>query len=320
MAARKTSALPTRIWSYGARVVNESMVHDIIWTAHRYYNKLIEIERARHARYSAIRRAHAPELADLEDRWEALDEASENVVAEQKRLRQSHWRETGGERRRLMDAELASQLTTIRAEMKTVSAEAKSHRLAFSELVTPARDECKRRSTEYAAGGGPRTKSAANDRALAEMLDETEWSAAWKEIARSDDDAHMAMLAARASCALSTGTYLAVEEAVARAKKDAAPRAPRFRKGSRGGKLQVQLRDVTMADVMAGTRALSLREVQADPTRKGTPPWIASLDQSIPRGERRTIELSVNLHREPPPDAVVKWAALVARRVGNRWR
>ena len=67
MAARKTSELPTRIWSFHAHapVDGAALATEIGWRSGRYYNRLVEIERARHARYGAIRRRHMPELAAL---------------------------------------------------------------------------------------------------------------------------------------------------------------------------------------------------------------------------------------------------------------
>lgn len=60
---RKTSTLPTRIWKFAARLEAPREAHEILWQATRYYNRLVEIERARHARFAAIRRTYAPDLA-----------------------------------------------------------------------------------------------------------------------------------------------------------------------------------------------------------------------------------------------------------------
>ena len=75
MAARKTSELPTRIWKFACEIEPGTMpaAMNILYRSSRYYNKLVEIERARHERFVKIRRKHAPELAAMEDRWQALD-------------------------------------------------------------------------------------------------------------------------------------------------------------------------------------------------------------------------------------------------------
>lgn len=319
MAARKTSTKPTRIWKFSARVRDDAAVQQILMQANRYYNDLVAIDRARHARYIAIRRQYAPELAALEDEWECLEEQAESVLRDVKRARQAHWREHA-ESRRLLPAIVQPQLDALRAEQKRVSAAAKEHRAAFTALLDPAREEFKRRSAERAKGGGPRTKSIANAAVLEEMLAEAAWSGAWKATARSDDEAHAATLAARAKCGLSTGTYLQIEEAVQRAKKDSAPRPPRFRRFAGSGKLAVQVRNATYADALAGTSTLTISPAPHDPNKKGDQSCMVAvrLYQSVPRGERQTIELTAKLHRAPPPDAEIKWAALLVRRVGTR--
>lgn len=320
MAARKTSSLPTRIWKFPCRVTDEAAVHEILRAANRYYNALVEIERARHARYQEIRRRHAPELAALEEEWERIDDRIEALIREQKRARQQHWRETDGEKRRLLDAQIEAQIAALRTEAKRVSAAAKEHRSAFAALIEPGRAEYKRRATERAGGAGPTVKSRVNAEVLAEMLGEPQWPDAWKEIARSDDEAHKATIAARASCGLATGTYLAVEEAVQRARKDSSPRPPRFRRFDGHGKLAVQTRDLTFADALAGSSKLSIAPAPHRPDKRGDQSRmvVARLDQTIPREDRRVVETTAKLHRRPPDDAVIKWASLLVRRVGSR--
>ena len=319
MAARKTSTAPTRVWKFGCRVAPESasLVHDLAWACSRYYNALVEIERRRHARFVAIRRSHAPELAELEDEWERLDDEAAELVREIKRSRQTHWRETGGEKTRAVPADAQARLDEIDREKRRVSAAAKEHRTAFAALCDGPRAEFKRRATERADGGGPRVKGAANAAVLAEMLGEPEWHPAWKEIAQSDDAAHRESIAAREACALPTGTYLQVEEAFQRARKDSSPRPPRFRRFDGRVKLSVQIRDMTWSTM--GGRA-SCTRAPHDPRRGGDQSrmHVVRIDQSIPRGERQAVIVTAKLHRQPPVDAVVKWVSLVGRRVGQR--
>jgi hypothetical protein len=312
MAARKTSEKPTRVWKFCARLDTESeqLVRDITWRANRYYNDLVAIQRKRSDRFSEIRRRHAPVLADLEDRIAATDDAIEAIIAESKRTRAAHWRESG-EPARLMPTMAKEQIELLRKQQKALGAEAKEHRAAFKALTEPANAEKKRRSTERANGGGPRTKSVANHDVLAEMMVE-EWPDAWKEIAASESDAHALTLAARAKCGLATGTYLQTEEAVQRAIKDSLPRAPFFHRHDGEGKIAVQLRGLTYADLLAGTPACS---IGPQPGMRAL--WV-TMDQSVPRGEKRKLRMSVKFHRDPPPDAEVKWASLVVRRVGSR--
>lgn len=318
MAARKTSEAPTRIWKFSARPTDESLVHGVLRQANRYYNELVSIERDRHQRYQEIRRRFAPELAALEEEWERLDDEAGDLIREQKRLRQEHWRESG-EARRLLSEQIDARIKSLDAEKRRVSAAAKEHRATFNALLVPAREEYTRRTKELAGDAGPRTKSIVNAQVLDEMLGE-DWAGAWKDIVRSDDKAHRLSLAARATCGLATGTYLQVEDAFQRAKKDSLPRPPRFRRFDGSGKVTVQVRDAAFADAMTGTTALTISPAPHSPNKRGDQSQMAvvRLDQSIPRGEKRQVVMTVKLHRRPPEDAAIKWASLFVRRIGAR--
>lgn len=320
MAARKTSALPTRAWSFPCRVEDPQALTDIMFAARKYYNVLVAIERARVERFREIRRRYAPRLADAEDRIIEIDAKIESLIRDTKRARQAHWRETG-ERSRVTSATYEATMRQLRGERKVAADEAKLHRAAFLSLLTDAQAEHRRRSTERAAGGGPTVKSRTNAETLAEMLDEPQWSGAWKEIAQSDDRAHKESLSARASCGLATGTYLQVEDAFLRAKRDSSPLPPRFRRHDGDGKIAVQLRNRLVSDIVtSGNCAVRIRQspyvhgIRGDQSRA----YLVDLDQSVPRGERRKVQCTAIIHRMPPMDAAVKQAAIVVRRVGRR--
>ena len=322
MPARKTSALPTRIWKFCARFASaedERRTFDLLRASNRYYNCLVEIEQARSRDWQAMRRRHAPELAAADDAWTALDDRVEAIYRDTKSERASIFREQG-EKRRALPVEAQSKVEALTREKREVSAHAKAHRAAFAALLEPGREEAKRRSTERSGGGGPRTKSLANAAVLQEMLTEDRWSSAWKDSARVDEQAHAARIRARAACALPTGTYLGVEAAFERAKKDSLPRAPRFRSFRGEGKLQIQIKGDEVAGLLAGSTACTIAPLPHDPTKKGDPTRmrVVRVDQSIPRGPRQAITVTAKFHREPPSDAAVKWVALLVRRVGSR--
>jgi len=66
MVARKTNKPPTRIWSFHAEPpVQKDLARDLLWKAHHYYNKLIEIERERVREYRETREFYAPHLVEL---------------------------------------------------------------------------------------------------------------------------------------------------------------------------------------------------------------------------------------------------------------
>jgi hypothetical protein len=323
-AARKTSTLPTRIWKFGARFASredERRATDILYTASRYYNRMVEIERARVERFRAIRARYAPELAVADARWLELDGQISQIYRDTRDTRQRHFRKTG-EKVRLLAPEFQERVDALKAEQRKVSDGAKEYRKAFAALFEPAQVEHRRRSAERCAKRGPRIKSLFNAEVLAEMLEEPQWHPAWKEIARSDEEAHKLYLTARNECGLPTGTYLKVEDAFQRARKDTKGRAPGFHPIRPEGLLSVQFRTAgtTYASLIGGTQPLSIRQSPYDPSKKGDQSrmMVATMDQSIPRGEKQSVSATVKMHRAPPPDAIVKWASWSVRRVGAR--
>lgn len=335
--ARKTSALPTRIWSFHARVEDpeaRQQALDVLWSAGRYYNTLIAIERRRIERFNAARRVHAPKLAELDAEWQRLDDCIEEIAREVRRERAKYFRQTGEKSLHIED-EQKDAIAALKTEKTRVSALAKPLREAFSDLLMPDRDEHKRRSAERAlelqppasreAGipPGPPTRGRANEEVLREML--SEWLTrhpAWCDITESDFEALRELKAARAACGLMSGTYQQVEAAVVRAKEDRAPRPPKFKSNRGTGKLAVQFTGrVTFEDVCIG-RSTKLRLTpDPKPGRKGRSEEHYRVELRVgSNADRSPIFLTFNarLHRRPPLDAQVKWAWLVVRHQGER--
>lgn len=87
---RKTSATPTRIWTFGMRTPSpedEAAIREQTKLAHRYQNALVEIERERRVLYREARTALSPELAVLETRIGELNLSIENQRRDIKSLR-----------------------------------------------------------------------------------------------------------------------------------------------------------------------------------------------------------------------------------------
>ena len=76
---RKTSTVPTKVYKYGLQspTLNGRRVDEAIFLGHKFYNRLIEIERARRAEYRAERTRRFPELAAVEAEVAALTEQIE---------------------------------------------------------------------------------------------------------------------------------------------------------------------------------------------------------------------------------------------------
>ena len=318
------SAMTTRIWRAHALppLTGGDLIAAIIRRSNSYYNKLVEIERARLERFAEIRREFAPDLAALEDEWARLDERAAELVRAIKRARQEHWRRTKGERSLLVPEDLEVELERVSAEKERVSAEAKRLRRAFAARLEPDTVRYRALTTERAAGGGPRIRERVNAEVLEEMLADPATDEAWRRVRESDAHALAEKKAARAVCGLPTGTYLAIEEAFDRAKKDAAPRAPRFKSHRGEGKIVVQLRHTTIADVLAGASAFLQLTPDPKPGRKGKSEqhYLARIRVGSDGRAPVWATFPVRLHRMPPADAVVKWAWITVRRQGERMR
>ena len=319
VAPRKKSQAPTRIWKFCARTETPDVVHHILRLCNRYYNKLVEIERERSNRFREARRRFSPELGRLEDEWMALDESVEALYREAKKSRQDYWRETKGDKRRLLPPEFEARKEALDAQKKVVSEQAKELREQFKALLEPGRTELAKRTKELVAGRGPRTVGELKPGVIEAMLHEPQWSEAWKEITRSDEVAHRAVLDARGVCGLHDGTYLGVETAFNQAKKDRSPRPPGFKSFSGNGKVQFQIRDHhTWATLPS--KSLRIETLVKPPTHTNPRKSMicVTMDQTRKGGPPHIVVFTAMLHRQVPPDAVVKWVALVVRKRGLR--
>jgi len=151
------ASLPSRIWSYGADAPHEESrerVEGQYRAAHRYRNKLCEIERARReASEKAIRRA-APDLEKLDAEVLRLQGELDAALAEGRGRNQS-------ERKRVKDPELTRRIKELRG------------------LLREARSRLNVRRREVYAD--PRTKAA--------LGAVTEASFAAKKLARAETEA-----------------------------------------------------------------------------------------------------------------------------------
>lgn len=333
---KKKATKPTRIYKYGAREprseATRTEVHELLFKSSRYYNKLVEIERARYTRFITTRREHAPELADLEDQYALLDEEAFGVAREIKRMRQAHFQKTKGEKTLAIEADLEARLAEIEVEKKRISNEAKPLRKAFKDRLAPFYERYKKETTARAVAAtkpgrnmSPRHKERFNLIVLEEMLLDPAVNDVWKAIAESDAQAVDDGKRARDNCALPPGTYQKVEEAVAQAKKMSLPRPPRFKSFRGTGRIAVQLFKTTFADLFDGTNTkLQLVKDTLPPgtVKRGKQIRYWRVKIRIGSNGRKPIwaEFPVKLHRTPPPDTEVKWAWILVRKQGQRIR
>jgi hypothetical protein len=144
---RKTSLLPTRIYTYGALPPVEGVeaYEDQMLRAHRYRNGLVEIEQRRRKRIVQAQRAH-DRIGPVLDAIECLEAFVAESRAHMKQLRasQASLDEQRGLREQI-EAALAdlSVLRLIRAACKCVSRINGELHQAYAEIEQQARDELK---------------------------------------------------------------------------------------------------------------------------------------------------------------------------------
>lgn len=308
MVARKVSSKPTRIWKFGARppVEGADVLRDAMYRSVRYYNKLIEIERERRVRFDAIRAKYAPELSVLETEFLSVAQEIEGVFQAVKKERQERFSFEGKKSLEDLPPEAKARVTALKQRLKDISARAKPLRAAFNKRLIGPDSEWKRRASASVANSSPTAKGVANSEVLSAMLGE-DHDPAWKEIRVSDDLALVAKKQARRECGLSSGTYLKVEESVARAVKDSLPLLPRFKRGDGSGRLVVQTK-LTFSQLCTW-RGKSIQLKQRDGQY-----WTACFAVG-----GRTVSIPFKMHRTPPADADVKWVWLKVFKRGDRY-
>lgn len=316
---RKTSALPTRIWVYGCQRVDEptnALFDQQLSRAHAYYNKLIEIERARRDEFRRLRSENVAFDA-LERRYLALAEEVEKARAELRTKRQ-------GARKRVQDPEAKARIDLLKEQRKEAAKALKEARATVAaELKVPDQERRRRIEARLVEIGksGPRIREKVNVEVLDAMLSEPQWPAFWKASARCDAEASRQRKQARAESGVIPGTYLLVEAAVQAACRGAD--TPKF-KGWRGeGRVGVQLRRVPIADILDGKNGL----LQIDRLPKDS--WSSTSKRRHAYAQVRLrigaeggapvwARFSAVMHRPLPDDAVVTWAWIKVRRIGMR--
>lgn len=327
MPARKTSAAPSRIWTFGGGHVDardvalrraaQPLLLDELGRAHRYYNSLVEIERKRREKYREIRAAFDERVDGAQREFDKIREKLDNIRTEIKARRQR-------DRKRTKCPELQARIEALKVERDAAKSGLKDARAAFAKAIAAPNELRKQRIEELkeqTGTSGPRAVEKFNAQALSEMLEDPNVSDIWKAVARADADANAAVKALRTSRGELGETYLLVEKSIEAAKSGRAD--PQFAAWRHRGRVGVQITGrTTMADIFAG-RCPKL-QIVAPP--EGT--WAGS--RAYRRKHARTtlrircsrtgfVELPVTIDREPPRDALVKWAWIKCRRVGTLW-
>lgn len=311
--ARKTSTVPTRIWSFGCHAPSpeaQVLVKEQVFKAHRYYNRLIEIDRERRTKYREARLRYFPQLAALEEQATAIGAALEAARGELKTQRQTD------RKRSEPSPELKSRIAGLVLSVREVRTKLKAER---GEVTT----QTKQAQGHLAEMADTKT-SAERLEALKYLLPHTpqvilEFAV---ESTKVQDDSYQAVRDARAACEVYWGTYLLIEEAAKAACQ--APIDPRFKSFDGSGRIGVQIQAGLSTGDLFGAKSTFL---QIDPlpanqwaTRSGCRHAWTKVRIRMGSNPDRTplwVEFPVVIHRKLP-EGVIKRAWIQVRKSGAR--
>jgi len=111
------------VYSYDARILSGlSIVSDQMHAAHKYRNKLCEIERTRRAAVDAVLAELSPRLVEVDARLVVLDDSIESIAAGLRKINAAAKKKVSA------DKEAKASLAALRAERKVLYAERKALR------------------------------------------------------------------------------------------------------------------------------------------------------------------------------------------------
>lgn len=315
--ARKTSTLPTRIWSFHAKAPTEggAIATDVLKRAGEYYNAQIRSHRDSMDRVIALKIETVPAIGvamrQLEDLEKQVDRAYDEIREWRSRIYVDERRATKD-----MSPEHTKLLTELRGQQKEVRLGLFALQKEFRAThVDPARS-LKKEYKEAALDGKTDPHSAARANAVAlGLLEKSGLFIVGAKVLASEARVVEEHKLARQQFGLPPGCGLAVDEAVKDAVTDGFPDAPKWRRSDGGGKLTVQTKDFCVRD-MLGAASTNLRLTCTNERRAHYECWLRVGSDS----ERNPIwaKFPVKLHRMPPDDAVIKWASVIVRRTGDR--
>lgn len=312
-----------KVYKYGCRrpTAGAELLADQLQKAHDYYNGLVEIEVERRKAFRDIRTRFSSDVSRFEEQISGLSEKIDAVYTEWKKARSSA-------RKRIDAPPLRAELTELKAQRKRIGEQLKVAKREFKEQLTGGDDEFSLRVQKRAKElqpedsdsekPGPTLIGEARLEVWDRMLEE-DWPEAWLLKARSERDSVVRVHKLREASGVSPGTYLLTGRAFDLAKRF--PSDPKKRRWDGSGQVGVQLRPaLTPARIVEPNNWVEIRQI--DPKWRSRGKRLARhVRLRVASGDKKAplwVELPVILHRPLPPDAKVKWAAIVAKRSGNR--
>lgn len=324
------------VYSYRAKVREQDrpLIIGQLRAAHRYRNRLCEIELTRRQQVDAALREVCPRLLEVEAELAALDG---ELTAEYERVKKANVQERA---RKRPAPEQQQRIAAIKTELKSLRAERKALRtglFGMSERVDKLRkaaadlhgkpaetvatmqgllweEGCDGLRAALAArltaeAGQKRAQDDAIREELAKLVEqESNTPAAARRLAEIDTAAKQAAKDARHQSGLYWGTYLTVEEAAASFRTGA---PPRFKRWEGRGLLGVQfVGGLLVEDALRGATKFTIRD--------GAKPKWRELQMRIGQQEDECATLDVIYDRPLPEDATIKWAKLAYRKVASQ--
>lgn len=273
--------MPAFVYSYGCRKPSFGceLIDAQISAAHKYYNRLIELNREHRQRRDETMRAICPD-------WDAVQQAVDQAVAEVERIVDEIRAANAKARRKVATKEDAARLKVAKAARKEAWEKRKVARAIVADHAA-TQVALGKLAIEYngeLVGDGPRRKGG-------QLKD------------------------ARASCGVYWGTYLRVESAVEAAIKKSIG-LPRFKSWNHGeGSVAVQVQlGATWPELLSGAGKVGglIGRVSIRMRGKHRAP-IATFWMRVGQEKADRIEIDVSWHRELPADAKIMGVALVRR-------
>jgi len=286
------------VYRYGALRPSAGLdvIEEQFRLAHRYRNKLVELELARREAVNQALRRMGSALCQVEEQLGAKAQPAQPADHE-RGIPATPPTHATGMYALIAAAEAAVKQRHVRERGRQSNATERAHLSALRQQ----KKELEQRRKEL------RT----------ELFESPAWEA---EQARINQEAKAALLAARAASGLYWGTYEQVEQA---AKAFSQGRPPRFRPwGKRKDKLCVRVKGMTLGELFSGddnqiSLTLSQRPRAQEGSRRGRERLQGTITMRVGRDKNAKATIPIVYHRPLPTDAELRLVYLVRRTVGT---
>src|ERR1700748_91590 len=337
--ARKTSETPTKVYTYGAFLpkdpVQVKLINDQLYLGHKYRNKLVEIERRRRDRFRVLRKLMSQtELKPLEDEYDQLEQEifllrkSLGGRISGSLLPQSPKKDRNNSPQSLQIKELQSKKKEVYVKIKDIYAKLNKDyfKVADEQFNLLKKERLESKAKELGKDSlGPNDlirHSIVND-LYNEMIESG--NRFWAIKAKISKSAERSNQRARANCNCASGVYLEIEKASKQSFSDS-KFTPKFNSYNGTGKVGVQLtknKGLSISDALNNKNPVLKIELHPEVyLRKNNNKTkvLATARMKLSGTEKNGshIDIPFIMHRKMPEDSIIKWAFLIANKIGYR--